>query len=95
MPSLALLDVRADELQETARVSEHHVPPLQLVADVGDEAEVARAFAQVESAWGGLDAVVAAAGISMSVTGDARVDQLELAVWERILRTNLTGCSSL
>ena len=89
--SLALLDVRADELQETARISEHHVPPLQLLADVGDEADVARAFAQVESAWGGLDAVVAAAGISMSVTGDARVDQLELAVWERILRTNLTG----
>ena len=40
--SLALLDVRADELQETARISEHHVPPLQLLADVGDEADVAR-----------------------------------------------------
>jgi NAD(P)-dependent dehydrogenase (short-subunit alcohol dehydrogenase family) len=45
----------------------------------------------VKTAWGRLDAVVAAAGISMSVTGDARVDQLELEVWERILRTNLTG----
>ena len=27
----------------------------------------------------------------MSVDGDARVDQLELEVWDRILRVNLTG----
>jgi meso-butanediol dehydrogenase / (S,S)-butanediol dehydrogenase / diacetyl reductase len=64
---------------------------LELVADVGDEQQVAAAFAAVDDAWGGLDATVAAAGISMSITGDARVDRLELEVWDRILRTNLTG----
>jgi NAD(P)-dependent dehydrogenase (short-subunit alcohol dehydrogenase family) len=90
--SLALLDVRPDELHAAAEEARGlGAEVLQFVADVGDETEVAAAFAEVEATWGGLDSAVAAAGISMSVTGDARVDELELAVWERMLRTNLTG----
>jgi 3-oxoacyl-[acyl-carrier protein] reductase len=90
--SVALVDVRERELAVTAsEAREHGVDVLELVADVADEAAVVGAFDQVRDAWAGLDAVVAAAGISMSTTGDARVDQLELAVWERIIRTNLTG----
>jgi len=89
---LALLDVRSEELQVTAdEAKEAGAEVLQFVADVGEEQEVAAAFSSVEAAWGGLDATVAAAGISMSITGDARVDELELAVWDRIMRTNLTG----
>jgi NAD(P)-dependent dehydrogenase (short-subunit alcohol dehydrogenase family) len=90
--SVALVDVRQDELAAaTAEARGYGVDVLELVADVADETAVASAFDQVRDAWGGLDAVVAAAGISMSTTGDARVDQLELEVWERIIRTNLTG----
>jgi NAD(P)-dependent dehydrogenase (short-subunit alcohol dehydrogenase family) len=90
--SVALLDVREDELVATAeQVGEAGGDALVLTVDVGDEEQMAGAVATVTSAWGGLDAAVAAAGISMSITGDARVDNLELAVWDRIIRTNLTG----
>jgi NAD(P)-dependent dehydrogenase (short-subunit alcohol dehydrogenase family) len=90
--SVALVDIRERELAAVAQEARvHGVDVLELVADVADEAAVVSAFDRVRGAWGGLDAAVAAAGISMSTTGDARVDQLELAVWERIIRTNLTG----
>lgn len=90
--SVALMDVREPELAAVAKEARGHgVDVLELVADVANEAAVASALDEVRDAWGGLDAAVAAAGISMSATGDARVDQLELAVWERIIRTNLTG----
>jgi NAD(P)-dependent dehydrogenase (short-subunit alcohol dehydrogenase family) len=90
--SVALLDVRDGELAAVANeVREAGVQTLELLADVSDETSVSAALAQVSDAWGGLDAVVAAAGISMSTTGDARVDQLELSVWQRLIATNLTG----
>ena len=90
--SVAILDIREDELAATAeQLRQSGADVLELPTDVGDEQQVAAAVATVTSRWGGLDAAVAAAGISMSVTGDARVDRLELAVWERIIRTNLTG----
>jgi NAD(P)-dependent dehydrogenase (short-subunit alcohol dehydrogenase family) len=90
--AVALLDVREHELAAVGQeVREHGVEALELVADVADEDGVAGAVQMIGSTWGALDAVVAAAGISMSVTGDARVDRLELSVWEQLIRTNLTG----
>lgn len=90
--SVALLDTRVEELHaasEEARQRGGNV--LEMVCDVGVEAGVEQAAEAVRAAWDGLDAAVAAAGISMSVTGDARVDRLDLPTWELILRTNLTG----
>jgi 3-oxoacyl-[acyl-carrier protein] reductase len=88
---VALLDIRAEELHaagEEARQFGGDV--LEMVCDVAAEADVEQAAGAVHAAWGGFDA--AAAGISMSVTGDARVDRrLDLRTWELILRTNLTG----
>lgn len=90
--AVALVDVRDDELAAVAaEVREHGVDALELAADVSDEEAVAGAFETVRSRWGALDALVAAAGISMSITGDARVDQLELAAWDRLIAINLTG----
>jgi NAD(P)-dependent dehydrogenase (short-subunit alcohol dehydrogenase family) len=90
--SVALLDLRADELGAAADEARGFGGDvLEFAGDVGDEAGMARVLDGVNDAWGGLDAAVAAAGISMSVTGDARVDRLDLEIWERILRTNLTG----
>ena len=90
--SVAILDVREQDLAATAEeLRQSGADVLELPADVGDEQQVAAAVATVTSRWGGLDAAVVAAGISMSLTGDARVDRLELSVWERIIRTNLTG----
>lgn len=74
--SVALLDVRDDELAVTAaQIREAGADALELPTDVGDEPQVAAALADVTARWGGLDAAVAAAGISMSITGDARVDR--------------------
>jgi NAD(P)-dependent dehydrogenase (short-subunit alcohol dehydrogenase family) len=90
--SVALLDCRADVLHraaEDARAAGGDV--LELLADTAEETEMAAAFDSIRSSWGGLDAAVAAAGISMSVTGDARVDRLDLAVWDQVIRANLTG----
>lgn len=62
---------------------------LPLPCDVVREEEVERAVAAAVECYGGLDVIVANAGIEHP--GDARVDRLELAVWQRTLEVNLTG----
>jgi glucose 1-dehydrogenase len=56
-------------------------------ADVGDEADVIRMVGECKQRLGGLDLLVNNAGI------EKQVPTLEMSVdlWERILRTNLTG----
>jgi NAD(P)-dependent dehydrogenase (short-subunit alcohol dehydrogenase family) len=63
---------------------------LPLVADVTDEAAVARAVDAAVARWGGLDVVVANAAIQLFGQDD-RVDRLDAAVWRRTLDVNLTG----
>jgi NAD(P)-dependent dehydrogenase (short-subunit alcohol dehydrogenase family) len=63
---------------------------LALTADVSDEAAVSAAIDQAADAWGGLDIVVSNAGIEVP-DEDAPVHRLDLAVWQRVLATNLTG----
>ena len=59
----------------------------EIRTDVADPAQVAHAFAQVEDALGGLDVLVANAGISI------RHPFLEIAPedWQRVLAVNLSG----
>jgi len=64
---------------------------LVIPTDVSVEAEVAAAVDQVVAAWGGLDAVIGVAGIELYAAGDTNVHELDLAVWQRTLDTNLTG----
>jgi NAD(P)-dependent dehydrogenase (short-subunit alcohol dehydrogenase family) len=61
-----------------------------IVTDVTIEAEVAAATGAVASKWGGLDVVVAGAGVNLRAV-DARVDQLDEEIWQRTIATNLTG----
>jgi NAD(P)-dependent dehydrogenase (short-subunit alcohol dehydrogenase family) len=61
-----------------------------LSADVTDEGQVTNAVESAVERWGGLDVVVANAAIQLFGEDD-RVDQLDLAVWERTLSANLTG----
>lgn len=56
-------------------------------ADVGDDQDVARLFAETTDRFGGVDAVVNAAGVMKL----APVAELELAVLDETLRTNLRG----
>jgi NAD(P)-dependent dehydrogenase (short-subunit alcohol dehydrogenase family) len=89
---VALLDVRGDELGEAVgALRRDGADTLALTADVTDESAVSQAFARVTAEWGGLDVVVAGAGIELDGQGDDRVDRLDTSVWRRILDTNLTG----
>ena len=63
---------------------------LVLVADVTDEDQVAGAVEHAVAAWGGLDVVVANAGVQLAGEDD-RADRLSLEVWNRTIAINLTG----
>lgn len=57
-------------------------------ADVSDEAAVLRLFAAVDAELGPLGALVNNAGI---VVPQARVDEMDLARWQRLLAVNVVG----
>ncbi len=63
---------------------------LVLPADVRDEHEVETAVQRAVDEWGGLDVVVANAGVELAGEVD-RADRLDLAVWQRTIDVNLTG----
>ncbi|GGP18874.1 glucose 1-dehydrogenase [Silvimonas iriomotensis] len=56
-------------------------------ADTGNEAQVEQLFDAALAAFGGVDVVVANAGIQR----DAAFDQMSLADWQAVINTNLTG----
>lgn len=56
-------------------------------ADVGDEAQVQAMFQTMFKDFGTIDVLVNNAGIQQ----DAAFDEMTLAQWDRVLRTNLTG----
>ncbi|CAB3886857.1 SDR family oxidoreductase [Achromobacter animicus] len=57
------------------------------VMDVGVAADVSECMDAVVRQFGKLDAIVNSAGVDVT----APIDQLDADVWERVLRTNLTG----
>jgi NAD(P)-dependent dehydrogenase (short-subunit alcohol dehydrogenase family) len=65
----------------------HDAYGLSIEADVGDEASIAGAVDRAAAELGGLDAVVACAG----VLDAGPTHELSLDAWERMLRINLTG----
>ena len=73
----------ADELADPSRA-------VAVQADCADESEISAAVAAVVHAFGGLDVVVANAGVEL-LGQDAPVDRLELATWQRLIHTNLDG----
>jgi len=88
---VAILDINLEAARATAvAVADGGGTALPLVVDVTAEGEVANAIAEAARAWGGLDIVVANAGIELDGS-DARADKLELEVWQRTIDVNLTG----
>ena len=86
---VALVDRDAAGLAATAS----QLPPggarhLQIVADVSDAAAAAREVAAIKSAWGRLDVLVTAAGIS---SGAGTVLTQSEDLWERVWRINVMG----
>ena len=87
--SVAALDVDGDGLGRLAAED----PSIEtLAADIGDEEQVAGAVAEAERRLGGLDTIVANAGIQLfGPNGDRPVVELPLEVWQHTLDINLTG----
>ncbi|TVR84604.1 MAG: glucose 1-dehydrogenase [Rhodospirillales bacterium] len=56
-------------------------------ADVSDEAAVQGMFQRIQETFGGIDILVANAGVQR----DAAFDEMSLADWDMVLRVNLTG----
>ena len=83
---VALLDREGPRVFEAAA----EIGALGLAADVRLEAEIEAAVAEAVGALGGLDILVANAGVQLHGEDD-RADRLALEVWERTLRINLTG----
>ena len=85
---VGVLDVRADAAAATAEsVVDLGGSAVSAACDVGDETSVVRAIGTVASAFGGLDSVVACAGIVTS----SHTEHMSLANWESTLRVNTTG----
>lgn len=63
-------------------------PALALEADVGDEAQVIEAAAEVDAAWGQVDALINNAGW---MPGSQPLLEVEVSVLERVFRSNVIG----
>ena len=86
--AVAVADLRADAVRAVvAEIEGDGGRALGVPCDVGDEQSVASAVRAAADEFGGLDTVVAAAGIARP-SGTA---ELELAEWETVIRVNLTG----
>lgn len=89
--SVGVIDINEDGVEETcAAIAKEGGEALQLIADVTREEQIRDAVSEAVDTWGGLDIVVANAGIAM-VGEDDRADRLELSVWQRVIDINLTG----
>lgn len=88
---VGLIDINRGAVDEVfSRITSSGGEALPLIADVTGEDQVARAVDEAVARWGGLDVVVANAGIEL-VGEDARAHELTKEVWDRTIAVNLTG----
>jgi len=71
----------------SGKLKEGGADVMACIMDVGVAADVAECMDAIVRHFGKLDAIVNSAGIDVT----ASIDQLDADVWERVLRTNLTG----
>jgi len=89
---VGLLERNVDGLNRTAAtIAADGGVALALPTDVSDEAAVSAAVDRIVAEWGGLDVAVGVAGIEPYDRGDARVHEIEMAIWNEVMATNLTG----
>jgi NAD(P)-dependent dehydrogenase (short-subunit alcohol dehydrogenase family) len=94
--SVTLADVDAERLERaTAVLAERGRAVRSFVGDVTDEANVQELVESVVAAEGGLDIVVANAGIALvpgwGIEGGQRLETVERSVWDSVLAVNLDG----
>ncbi|MEA2781371.1 MAG: hypothetical protein QOK29_2915 [Rhodospirillaceae bacterium] len=71
-------------------ISKTGAKAIAIATDVGDEASVEAAFAEVVQVFDRLDILVSNAAV-FSAERDGKIDALDHAVWSEIVRVNLTG----
>jgi NAD(P)-dependent dehydrogenase (short-subunit alcohol dehydrogenase family) len=91
-----LADVAVDILEEsTQTLTERDLDARPFLVDVSDESRVEALIRDVVDAQGGVDVVVANAGIAgapgFAVGGGQRIDTVEREVFDRVLGVNLHG----
>jgi len=89
--SVGVLDVNMDaalEVVDTIVQGGGNALPLRV--NVADEQQVENAIRQAESRFGGLDTIIANAGI-MLFGRDTVASELDLATWQQCIEVNLTG----
>jgi 3-oxoacyl-[acyl-carrier protein] reductase len=88
MDSAGLEDLRT-------RIAHEELDVWTAVANVANEADVERAFADFVASVGGIDAVVNNAGITRDSLfvkmKDDRIERMSLEAWQQVIDVNLTG----
>ncbi len=83
---VAILDLRRETAERTAKdVAELGAKSFAVAADVGEEAPVKSAIAEVEAALGRIDILVNNAGIDTT----SRVTDMPIEMWDDMIRVNL------
>lgn len=89
--SVGVLDVNLEAAEQVAdRIQKAGGKTIALRVNVTDEAMVADAVIQVETSFGGLDTVIANAGV-MLFGRDTVATELDLVTWQQSIDVNLTG----
>ncbi len=88
---VALIDVDGPGVEGTAKeISQEGGVAVPIEADVSNEDQISSAVRRAAEEFGGLDVVVANAGILLAGQDD-RADRLDLSVWQRVVDVNFTG----
>lgn len=89
--SVAVLDVNLEAAREVASaITDAGGKAVALRTNVADEAQVEGSVEEAERQFGGLDTVIANAGI-MLFGRDTVATDLDLATWQQCIDVNLTG----
>lgn len=81
-------DLQLERAQELAsRLSAQQGQAQAVACDVGEPESVRSALAATVETWGGLDVLINNAGTDKTLS----VEELEIADWNRVLATNLSG----
>src|SRR4051794_6156207 len=83
---VAVVDLRPERVEATvATAQERGAQALGLVVDVADPASIGAAVQQTLDRWGGLDILIANAGIG----GHVPIVDMDDAEWDRVLAVDL------
>lgn len=88
--TVMLADIMADTLEQSVRqLQERGLPVYGCVADLADPESIRGCAAETVERLGGLDGLVNNAAVTNS--GGKSADQLDIAVWDRVMDVNVRG----